>query len=369
MTKKIVLGSVLKPVNDARMYEKIAISLSRLEGLEIHIAGFRASVHNPPPNIRIHPLFHFRRLDLKRFLAPWKFYKLLIKVKPEIVLITTHDLLIVTCLYKILFGGKIIYDVQENYYRNIAFTHTFPPVLRNLIAGWVRLKEMVSRPFITGYLLAEKNYEKEFSFTKGKSVIIENKGRKPAHSLPPKPPFSEEIRLLYSGTISEGYGIMEAIDLAVKLHELDSRITLTIIGYSSKNQLIKLLKEKLEAYPFIHLTGGDRLVPHPEILKEIGRSHFGLLPYQPNKSTMNCIPTKLYEYLAYRLPMIVQHNPVWEEKIAPFPAGIMIDYADFNPPEVLQKMTGTTFFRTLPGDDIYWEAEEKKLLSYFNTII
>jgi glycosyltransferase involved in cell wall biosynthesis len=348
------------------MYEKIAISLSRISNAEIHVAGFKGEVKTLAPNVEVHPLFYFKRLSWKRFWAPWKFYNLLIKVKPEYIIVTTHDLLTVTCVYKILFGGKILYDVQENYFRNIACTNTFPPLIRTLIACGVRIKEILSRSLISHYLLAEKNYEKEFHFSKGKSTVLENKVRKPAPYPAALTKPSDKIKLLYSGTISENYGIFEAINLAIDLHDSDPKVELKIIGYCAKNEVLKAIYKKIKPYPFIHISGGNHLVPHDEILKEITSSHFGLVPYQYNKSTINCIPTKIYEYLAFGLPMLVQHNPIWEELVNRYQAGIVIDFKDPDPQEILFKMGKDDFYKQVLTEDIFWEQEEIKLLRLFS---
>jgi len=192
------------------MYEKFGISLAKTNKYEIHIAGFKiadcrllisdfkSEIRNPKslpakalaqageiPNIFFHPLFNFKRLTIKRFFAPWKYYILLLKLKPQLIILNSPELLIVTCLYQIIFGSKLYYDIQENYYRNIACTKVYPPIIRNLIAILVRSIEYITRPFIDHYLLAERNYEREFSFSKGKSTIIENKFKVPH---PPPPP-------------------------------------------------------------------------------------------------------------------------------------------------------------------------------------
>ncbi|MBX9851407.1 MAG: glycosyltransferase [Cytophagaceae bacterium] len=360
--KKILIASILKPVSDPRMYEKIAISLAKESGFEIHVAGYKGAVQTIPQNVRVYPLFSFKRLSFGRILAPWKIYKLYLKVKPESIIITTHDLLIVTCIYKILFGGKFIYDVQENYYRNIAFTNTFPPLIRHIIASWVRLKEYLSRPFIDHYFLAEKNYEKEFSFSKGKSTILENKASKPEPFGTPLIKEPGRKTLLYSGTISENYGVFEAIEFAKNLHQKNSSIHLTIIGYSAKNEVFERVKKAIEGHPYIRLTGGNTLVPHHEIIAEIRKSDFGLLPYQPNKSTINCIPTKLYEYLAFGLPIIVQTNPIWEEIITKYQAGFSLDFAQPRLKETLNLIQNGSFYPLKPGPEIYWQAEETQLL-------
>jgi glycosyltransferase involved in cell wall biosynthesis len=352
------------------MYEKFGISISGMEGLEVHIAGFKPAEERDrreekQGKLIFHPIFNFKRLSLSRLFAPWKLFKILLKVKPHIIIATTFEILIVTILYKILFGAVMLYDVQENYYRNILYNKTYPPLIRNILAIYTRLIEYISRPFISQYILAERNYEKEFSFSKGKSIVIENKyknlpGEQPVLSRI-RPRSRTPIRLLYSGTISEEYGIFEAVNLAEKLHETDYHISLEIIGYCSKIQTLTELKRRIDGKNFISLTGGSSIVNHQIIIKAINKADFGLLSYQPNKSTENCIPTRLFEYQAHLLPMIIQENKLWEEICKPYQSALFINYRNFDHHSLLRQMTHTVFYPKGPVQDIFWKSEEPKL--------
>jgi len=406
------------------MYEKFGISLAQTNNYEIHIAGFKivdcpedlglnlnfkSQIRNPKseiPNIFFHPLFNFKRLNIKRFFAAWKFYILLLKLKPQLIILNTPELLIVTCLYQIIFGSKLYYDVQENYYRNIAFTKVYPPIIRNLIAILVRCLEHVTRPFIDHYFLAERNYEQEFSFSKGKSTIIENK-YKVLNSKLEIGNLKSKISLLYTGTIAEKRGIFEAVELAKQLYEIDQKVTLTIIGYCALKKTLKRLIASVSGFNFIHLIGGDKLVPHTQIIEAIPKADFGLVSYQPNKSTENCIPTKMFEYMAHKLPMIVQYNPLtkirstnyevrkskfetrnskfeipacaeasagrqnhnWESFCRQYNAGIIIDYKHFDPKTLYSKMLTQKFYPEGTTKEVFWDTEEEKLIDLVQEIM
>lgn len=365
-TAKILLASVLKPVNETRMYEKFAKSLLKLNDVEIHIAGFSPAKNSIPENrIFFHTLFSASRLHISRFSAQIKLLKLLLKVKPQLVIITTHEILLVSILHKIIFGTVLIYDVQENYYRNIRFTPTFPPFIRNIIASGVRLLEIMTRPFIDLYFLAERNYESEFSFTRYKSYVLENKFKNEALTpvirqdlkLNPK----NSLRFLYSGTIAEVYGIFKAIDLVKKLHKINSNITLTIIGYSPKKETFNRVKQEIKDSPFISLIGGDLPVGHSEILNEIQNSDIGILSYLSNKSTENCIPTKLYEYLSLYLPMIIPPNPTWTSITDSYNASITYDFNKSKPEDLLKQLSQQFFYTSKP-ENTTWDSEEIKFL-------
>src|SRR6218665_3785198 len=100
--RRIVLASVLKPVDETRMFEKLAITLSQKVEYEIHIAGYPGTVANLPQNISLHALPTFSRLSISRLLAPWRVFKITYEVKPELLIVNTHELLIVALLNRIL---------------------------------------------------------------------------------------------------------------------------------------------------------------------------------------------------------------------------------------------------------------------------
>ena len=371
---KIVVASVLKPIDDTRMFEKIGISLSQTNKYEINIIGFYSKKLPKPDNIIFHPIFNFKRLNISRLLPPVRFLNKLIQLKPELVIINTHELLMVTILYKILFGAKIIYDIRENYYRNIRYTKTFAYPLRPLLAGYVRGKEYLSRVFFDHYFLAESAYENEFTFSAGKSTIIENKYRPLALTSPPvkRPARSDNstsnITIIFTGTLAESTGVFECIDLVKKLHKKAPEVRLIIAGYCSMSKTLKRLRQTIEKFDFIQLIGGHKLLSHHDILKVISKADFGVIYYPWNPSTMNTRPTKLFEYLGNHLPILLQDHKPWVDLATNYEAAIPIDLSKPDIDNLLQTMRSRKFYTTLPGEEILWISEEKKLIKVIDLI-
>ncbi|MDN5210699.1 glycosyltransferase [Fulvivirgaceae bacterium BMA12] len=366
---KIAFASILKPVDEPRMYEKMGLSLDQTNKYEINIIGFSTKNISKSAGIQWHPIYNSPRLSFKRLLAPWKCYRKILKVKPEVIILNTPELLIVIIAYKIIFGSKIIYDIRENYPENIRYTNTYPRLLRPFLASLVRGLEILSKPFIDHYFLAEKSYAAAMAFTRNKRTIIENKFKNPGLPLPKTRIAGHHFKMVYSGTIAENYGILEAIHFAEKLFEYRKDITLTIIGYCAKPKLLQEIKKLIADKPYIRLIGGEKPVPHTEVLKAIGDADVGLVPYRSNKSTDNCFPTKIYEYMAYRLPLILQNNPYWVDFCLSHGSCIPIDFLSFDPEKVLDKYSKTTFYRTGKSMDIYWETEEVKLLQAIENLV
>jgi glycosyltransferase involved in cell wall biosynthesis len=363
----VIIASVLKPVDDTRMFEKIGLSLANTKQYQLHIIGFDSTSTPLHPTIVFHPLRAFKRLSIQRLLTPFKILLKALSLKPTLFIITTHELLIIAGIVKLLTGCKIIYDVRENYFQNILGTTAFPLIIRNIVAGYVRVKEVLTSIFVDHFFLAEKGYERELIFPGLRTTILENKSKK---SLSPHCALkknNERITLLFSGTLAEITGVFTAIDIAVSLHRIDYRINLVIIGYCSQPEIRIRLKNAVRPHSFIHLIGGDSLVPHNKIMEQIMLADFGIISYTINRSTINSIPTKLYEYLSAKLPILLINHQPWVDICRPYNAAVVFEHP-VNFTTLHYSMIHHQFY-TLDPENVYWEAEEVKLLHIVNVLL
>ena len=140
-------------------------------------------------------------------------------------------------------------------------------------------------------------------------------------------------------------------------------MTLKIIGYcaikSSYNRLLKVI----ENCDFIELIGGSSLVDHTVIIDAISKADFGLIYYPKNLSTINTIPTKLYEYLANELPIIIHNHQPWVNLCKSYSAAIPIDFFNYSPEKIINQMSTGTFYSKSPKREVLWDSEEEKLLN------
>ncbi len=364
---RVLISAVLKPVNDTRMFEKIGLSLAKLPRAEVHIAGFPAAVPRNAAGVYFHPFTYFKRLSWHRLQVQIAYWQLLQRLKPAVIIISTPELLPVSLFFKLWYSGYIWYDVQENYFLNLTTQPTYPILVRYVLAAAIRLLEYISAPFISEYLLAEISYAGELPFIRNKYTVLQNKytpllsALRPAGTFPKKI-YPAAIRLLYSGTISEIHGIFAAIRLAEQLHQQHTGFSLTIIGYCAVQATWQKVQQAVQHKPYITVIGGDQLVPHAQIIKLIQQSDLGLLPYQPHPSTFACLPTKLFEYLANGLPVLVQNNPNWANVINRYQAGISIDFGEVDVSNLTEQIFRENFYPGGLPSEMYWETEEKQLL-------
>jgi hypothetical protein len=365
--KRVVIASVLKPVDDTRMFGKFALSLLEVDALEVHVMG-RSSKSFIDDKIQVHQLGFFGRISAGRFLAPWKVLFKIVALRPKLVIITTHELLFSSIIAKAFTGCKVIYDVQENYFLNIIHGRTFSVFIRNIVATYVRLKERLTSLFIDHFFLAEKAYLSELSFIGKKNTVLENKVVRPTN-LHWRTKSKAGKKLLFSGTLAETTGVFTALKLARSLYEVDRNISLRIVGYCSQSSILERIKKEIAPLPFITLYGGDSLVPHEEILSEILKADAGIISYPPNASTYSAIPTKLYEYLGYQLPILLIDHAPWVALAEKYGAAIVFNPSDLHPDEILKSFNAKSFYDVKAGDEIYWESEADKLKREILSII
>ncbi|MBS1951333.1 MAG: hypothetical protein OJF59_003187 [Cytophagales bacterium] len=361
---RIVLASVLKPVDEPRMFERLGQSLAT-NGYEVFIIG------QVPASAKIVEGVHFvshnkiNRISTRRIMIRFKILKKIFSIRPNILIVTTHELLGIALLYKLLTRNKIVYDVQENYCMNLMHTHAWPQILRWPMAMTIRLKETFSAPFISKFILAENCYSHELFFTKNNSVVVENKCRVPTGFL--RKPSHENIKLIFTGTLAESTGIFQAIALAKKLYTEEPLIRLKIVGYCPMQSTLKKIHNEIRNSHFITITGGDEFVSHEVILKEIASAHFGIVYYPHSPHTINKIPSKLYEYLACQLPILLQPNPKWINLCQPHHSCIVVDFGHLDTASILSKTKEGKFYPS-EIDSAKWPVEEATLIACIKSL-
>jgi glycogen(starch) synthase len=378
----VVLASVLKPVDDTRMRGKFAETLHQRPDLRLHVAGRAISAGLAPahaaasPRIQHHVIFWSSRLSLERLAAQWRYWRLLRRLHPALVVVHAPELLPLTLLWRHLGRGRqFIYDIQENYALNIRSQGVYPAALRGLLAGCLRWVESLAARRASAVVLAEASYADELPFLTelppSQILLLENKYQpQPGQVLPrtarPLPARTEPLRLLFSGTIAELTGVHEAIALARHLGAAwPGGVQLTIIGFCQQPALLAELQQVAATEAsWLTLIGGAALVPHAQVIAEMQRSHLGLLPYRPHPSTERCRPTKLFEYLAHGLPVLVPPNPLWTEPVQAHRAGLVVDFLQpaTAAVQVAEVLPTTVFYPAgPPTSEVLWAHEGKKL--------
>jgi hypothetical protein len=366
----IVIASVLKPLKDPRSYYRFAHSLRETNKYLINIIGFSTKKESDEKNIKFHPIFSKKRNHFTRIFAGWRFLKVVSQVKPQLVIITTYELLPAAMLGKWIIGFKLIYDIQENYALNLGQNKTQTGWKRTLAVTAVKFIESFSRRFIDHYFFAEKVYQEEFPKIK-KFTILENKFFGAANVTSPiEIKNKKNLIFLISGTLTEVYGILEAIVWFREILVAYPQAILHIIGHTPVFGYKLKMEEASFEQESIRLRISDTPLPYAEIIQAYHESDIVLLPYHQIPSISPKVPSKLYESIALGKPCLFQRNPEWEAICSKYPSGKGIDFTDLShASENLKEFLNTDFFVTSPGTEVLWKSEEQHFLNLIEKLI
>lgn len=366
---RIIIASVLKPVTEPRAFFKLALSMRETNKYHLNIIGFYSKKTPVLKGIQFTCIFNRHRTHFYRALARIKFLAEIIRYKPNLVIVTTFELLPMSIIGKLFLKYKLVYDLQENYHRNILYNKTVPFGLRHLLSLYIKVIEKSAHPFIDHYFFAEQSYTREFPYI-SRYTLLENKFSGKVISDPPKPLEEDHSTFIISGTITPVYGIENAIQWFLSLHREFPGIRLKITGHVPLQKFKRKLEKSAFPHPQIQLNLSNQPIPYSFILNEIEEADIVLMPYENIDSVQSKIPTKLYESIALQKPVLISANPLWQEIIDPYPAGMAIDF--INTSEAMatyKKLLATPLYLNSPGREVTWEAEKPKLLKAIEGLV
>lgn len=356
--RRILLASVLKPADDARMWEKFALSLA--PHAEVHVTGRG----NPPAFAPESATIHALPAQLSRWQRHRHIAGLLLRLRPDLLIIHSWELLPLALLARIR-GAKVIYDVQENYPRNYCYQGYYRGASRLLLTALVQGLQWASRLWVSRYVLAERCYETEMRFHRGRSIILENKLASLAvcPMRPPRPAFTFAL----VGTLSAVYGIEQALRFWEQYQAAhpDARLLITgqVVDEAARQAVSRLDLSRAV------LNVSELPIPHAEVLESMRSAAYVLLPYPPNPSTWGCIPSKLYECLALGIPMLIPHHPQWQALCQPHQAALSLNWADPDLSQLAADMANHQPYPQGPVAEALWQDEKQQLLALVNTVI
>ena len=368
--KRIIIASVLKPTRDSRMLFKFGFSLRETNKYKVYILGFSEKKYSKINNIHLYSLFSKTRTHPSRILAPFRLVGRILKIKPDIVILTTYELIPAIIFVRLFLKFKLIYDIQENFSLNVLCNQTLPGGLKQGAAGWIRWWETRIHPLVDHYLLAEQCYKDEFPQL-SKFTVVENKYngtsiQGSSISFSPERP----IHFILAGTITPVFGIVEGMKWFVQFNTHFPQQTLHVLGHCPMKAYCETLEGIAKDIPHIKLELSENPIPFARIQEAISKADCWLMPYQLLPSIATKMPTKLYEGIARRKVVQISKNPIWEPLLSKHSAGQSIDFQKgvWNKAE-MESLYLHTFYTKNPGETVLWSSEAPKLLTVIESLL
>ena len=219
-------------------------------------------------------------------------------------------------------GKAVVYDVHEDVPRDIMIKHYIPRPLRRLVAAFVGAVEQFASRWYDAIVVTTEDIRKNFAWHPRVALIrnlpIAEWYRR---SVEPRP--AAPFRIVYAGSLSVERGIGDLVGAMARLpDDMDARLTLC--GAWSPSSL----EDEVRAMPGFERVDYLGSLPAPRVPDVLAGADVGVACLHPTNTYETSLPTKLFEYMASGLPVIVTNFPLWREIVEASGAGICVPPRD-----------------------------------------
>ncbi len=371
---KVCILTSVHDCRDPRIFYKEAMSLARA-GYNVSLLASNCETHERN-GIKIIGVGYWRSRWIRIVkIVPLILWKS-IQIKADIYHIHDPELLIIVPILKLL-GARVIYDVHEDFARDIRYKTYILSGLRYPLSIILRTIERVLSK-LCYKVIAERYYKEIYPDAievLNYSVLNRiSSGRSNYDRLDLD---NSYCWYLYTGNITEDRGALTSL----RLLQLNSRSGVAYIGkcHSDVARKIRRYAEENNINENrIKIIGEDQYLDSEEITWHgmtgrwvAGIALFPALDYLKRKEL-----TKFYEYMELGLPILANNFPVWRKLIEGNRAGYVVNLDDSDEIRRIMKVLEADYeekgrrtdLTELVREKFCWSKQERNLLSLYNGI-
>lgn len=266
-----------------------------------------------------------------------------------------------------LLGKRVIYDVHEDYPRQVFVKSWIPEYLRKPVSMFVDFFERISSRLFDGIIVANDSHKERFP--EDRRMVISNFPSLEYFDelMKPRESPSEQPVAIYSGLLSRKRGIGQVVEAFSLLEGVE----LWLVGGFEERSFREEIEKKASSN--VRILG---IKPFEEVVTLLRRATIGLSCFLPQPLYLNLVPTKIFEYMAAGIPLVASDFPIYREYING--CGLLINPQD--PEEIagaVKKLLGNPELMRNMGiegqrriKEIYnWEQEAQKLKGFYQKIM
>jgi len=322
--------------------------------------------------IKIVPLTRSRSRFYRIFFLTRKAYKLAIKEKAAVYHFHDPELLPWVIRLKKKTGAKIIYDVHEDYPRQILAKKWIPSILRGSMARFFNFYEKRAAKKLDFIITVGEDVQERLRTANPKIDTVKNFSLTENFNIKRKQAKKNGVfNLIYVGGLAEARGITQIVQA---MEHLSDNVRLMLLGKffsDTYEETVKSLKGFKKAKHF-------GKIPFERIPDYLFQAHIGIICLWPTESYYRSVePTKLFEYMSAGLPIIASNFPSWQKIVEENKCGICVDPLKpkeiagaverlIRHPEEMKRMGENS--RKLVMEKYNWQGEGKKLLAIYEKL-
>lgn len=269
-------------------------------------------------------------------------------------------------------GKPVVFDMHENLPASLAGRTSIPSILRRpmaWLAGLVQKLLLIGQPVV----LAENSYLAGREWVGPHAVVLNMPLIDELCAIPREP--ADVPTVGYVGAVDPHRGSLVTIDALALLARQGLHVRWECPGPAPQAHLDELKRLAATAGVDVSLYGR---VPPTVGWQIMARCHAGLALLSPVPNYVSSYPTKMFEYMALRLPVVASWFPLYREIVEGHDCGIAVDPTDpraiasairtlIENPDEARRMGENG--RRAVLEHYNWENEKVKLLALYKELL
>ena len=301
------------PANDNRIRFKECRGLSQ-HGYKVVLVNANGQPQTHDDSVEVVTLRKPRSRLTRMLLTTFRVVCAAAKHKPTIYHFHDPELLPYAQLLRLM-GKRVVYDMHENVPKAILDKHWIPGPLRGSVSMLIKVLERVLL-WRVPVVFAETSYIDDYPFVRNYKTVQNFPDL--AQIMAIDEPKHDRFALAYMGGISEIRGadvMQQAFDrLRAKGHDVEMHLVGP--GALSSPRADQPTPDGITMHGFLPAKEGFRV---------ISRCHVGLAVLKPIPNYVRSFPTKMFEYMAMGLPIIVSDFPLYRNALGDSACAYLVD--------------------------------------------
>ena len=306
-------------------------------------------------------------------LGVWRMWRAVRRVRPQVVHFHDPELIPLGVILK-CFGYRVIYDVHEDLPRQVLTKYWLPAIARWPVSWAMSACEWLAARVFDAIVPAEPIIARRFP--PYKSVLVQNFPILDELVKTDSIPYNERLpHFAYVGGITVIRGIHEMIRATSLTSGKDGQETrLSLAGAFQPSGLL----EEARAAPGWRQVDFHGWAEREQVARIMGSVRAGLAVLHPTPRYHDNYPTKIFEYMAVSLPVIVSDLPLLRVIVDSTGCGLLVDPLDpqaiagamqwiLDHPEEAEAMGRRG--REAVEEHYNWETEAEKLIALYNKLL
>lgn len=374
MKENICILTTVHYWNDNRVYYKEVLSLKKLGYNVTYVAN--ECEGKIDPEVRAINIKKDKN-TIKRILGFFHAFNVVRKLDCKVVHFQDSELIPTGLLLKLFTKKKVIYDVHEDYPSQMLTKYYLPSYTRKPLYWLMSCLEWLSGKAFDAIIVADQAVYKHFPSKKTTILFNYPSVSNLSEASKGLPEIVKEYDIIFPGTMAKFTAKM-ILDIIKCAKDRGVKLRCLIISHFKFEGGKDWVKQTAMEYGITdHLTLMDRIPPY-DVPLYLSKTRIGLIPLPDTLKMRSNIPTKMFEYMYYKLPVITGELPPCGHFMNKDKFGYMVkwdsveEYTDkilhlLNTPEELDKLGEKGHQLVL--EKYNWETEERKLEEVYNKVL